>query len=220
MNIKERFRRWFKPRFAVLYPFGIFMFLFANCDDSSLKAGIWFMIAGELIRLWANGYAIKSEKLTVSGPYSIIRHPLYLGTLLITAGFIIFLKIYYLGLTLLAVMAIVYAGTIKKEEGMLAERFKEYADYRKRVPAFVPTIFPYRDGEKWSFSFKRLIQSQEYKPLLWLAVLVMLFYLKKEFFVEKKGIDAGNLRLIIAACSLGMIDIAGEIMKWRKRRQG
>jgi len=218
MNVKERLRRWFKLRFAILYPFGIFMILFANCDDKSLGSGIPFIIAGELIRLWANGYAIKSEKLTTSGPYAIVRHPLYLGTMLLAVGFIVLLRIYYVGPALLVVMAIVYAGTIRKEERMLEGKFKEYADYRKKVPAMVPTLFPYRGGEKWGFSFERLIRSQEYKPLLWIAALVIVFYLKGKFFVEKEALDSKKLWLMITAALLVMLDIAGEAVKYWKKK--
>lgn len=218
MNLKERFRRWFKLRFAIFYPFGIFMILFTNCDDKSFGFGIPFIIAGELIRLWANGYAIKSEKLTTSGPYAFVRHPLYLGTTLLAVGFIVLLKIYYVGPALLVVMAFVYYETIKKEEGMLEGKFKEYADYRKKVPTMIPTLFPYRGGEKWGFSFERLIRSQEYKPLLWIAVLVIVFYLKGKFFVEKEELDTKKLWLIITAVLLVMLDIAGEIVKWWKRK--
>jgi len=218
MNIKERFRRWFKLRFAILYPFGIFVILFANCDDRSFRFGIPFIIAGELIRVWANGYAIKSEKLTTSGPYALVRHPLYLGTALLAVGFIIFLKIYYAGLALLIVMALIYYKTIKKEEGMLEGRFKGYAGYRKRVPAMIPTVFPYRGGEKWGFSLERLMRSQEYKPLLWIAVLIIVFYLKEKFFVEKEALDSGKLGLMIAAVLLVMLDVAGEVVKLWKRK--
>lgn len=220
MNTRERFRRWFKLRFAILYPFGIFMILFANCDDKSLKLGIPFIIAGELIRLWANGYAIKSEKLTTSGPYAFVRHPLYLGTMLLAVGFIVLLKIYYVGSALLVVMAVVYAGTIRKEEKMLEGRFREYAVYRSKVPAIVPMAPPYRGGEKWGFSFERLIRSQEYKPLLWIAVLVIVFYLKGKFFVEKEALDSKKLRLMITAVLLVMLDITGEAVKYWKRRTG
>lgn len=219
-SFRERLRRWFKPRFAVLYPFGIFVAFFANCDDASLKLSIPFMIAGEAIRLWANGYAIKSEKLTTSGPYAFVRHPLYLGTVLLVVGFIIFLRVYYAGAAFLAVMAIIYAGTIRKEEGMLEGRFKEYADYRRKVPAMVPAAFPYRGGEKWGFSFERLIRSQEYKPLIWITVIIIAFYIKGKILLEKEDLDGANLGLVIAAALLIILDIAGEAVKYMKRRTG
>jgi len=218
MNLRERLKRWFKPRFAILYPFAIFLLLFANCDESSIKAGIWFIIAGEFIRLWANGYAIKSEKLTTSGPYAFVRHPLYLGTMLLAVGFIILFKIFYVGIALLVVMIFVYTKTIRKEEGMLEGRFGEYAEYKKKVPAIIPTIFRYRAGEKWGFSFERLIRSQEYKPLLWIGVIIIIFYLKGKFFVDKESLDTKKVWLIAVALLLVSIDIAGEIAKWSKRR--
>ncbi len=219
MDVKERLKRWFKPRFAVLYPFAVFMIIFANCDDRSLGFGIWFIAAGELIRLWANGYAIKTEKLTTSGPYAFVRHPLYLGTLLLVTGFIIFLRVYYIGAALLAVMVIVYARTIKEEECLLGRKFKEYAGYKKKVPALFPTVFPYKEGEKWSFSLERLVRSQEYKPVLWLGVIIIGFYLKGKLLAEKEPVDAGKIRLMAVAVLLIMADISGEIIKWFKRRK-
>jgi len=218
MNIRERLRRWSKPRFAIMYPFAIYVIIFGNCDDSSLKLGIPFIIAGELIRLWANCYAIKSEKLTTSGPYAFMRHPLYLGTILLAIGFILFLKIYYAGIVLLAAMAVVYYKTIKKEEGMLEAKFKEYADYKKKVPAILPTPFAYRAGEKWGFSLERLIRSQEYKPLLWGGALVIAFYLKSKLFVEREPFDSGKMALVIIAALFVTADIAGEVAKWLKRK--
>ena len=218
MDIRERFKRWFKLRFAVLYPFAAFFIIFANCDDRSLNYGIWFIVAGELIRVWANGYAVKTEKLTTSGPYAFVRHPLYLGTMLLVVGFIIFLNVYYIGAALLAVMAIVYSGTIKEEEELLGRKFKEYAAYKKRVPALFPTLFPYKEGEKWGFSFERFFRSQEYKPLLWIPVLLISFYLKEKFLLEKETVDPQKVWLMIAAVLLVALDIAGEAVKWYRRK--
>jgi len=96
LNIKERFKRWSKLRFAIIYPLGVFVVLFSNSDDRSIMTSIWFIVVGLLLRLWANGYAIKMDKLTTSGPYSFIRHPLYLGTMFLAIGFVIMLKIYYI----------------------------------------------------------------------------------------------------------------------------
>src|SRR5208282_1280274 len=92
MDITHRLQRSFKPRFAVIYPFGFFVLFFCSLNEASLRAGIGYIIAGALIRLWSNGYAIKNEKLTTSGPYAFVRNPLYLGTFLMAIGFVIVLK--------------------------------------------------------------------------------------------------------------------------------
>ena len=214
MKIKDRFKRWFKLRFAILYPFGTFLVFFANSDDRSIMVGIWLIIAGLLLRAWSNGYAIKLEKLTTSGPYAFVRHPLYLGTMLLAIGFIIMLKIYYIGVLFLFIMAAVYYQTIINEERMLEQKFKHlYVNYVKKVPIILPAISPYREGEKWPFSFKRLMKSKEYKLFIWVIVMVIAFHLKDEFLVEHERIDTRIIGFIIAAFSLGVVDLISELMK-------
>lgn len=222
MAIKDRFNRWFKLRFAIMYPFGIFVIIFANSDDKSIMTGIWFILAGLFIRLWANGYAIKMEKLTTSGPYAFVRHPLYLGTILLVIGFTIMLKIYYVGALFIIFGVFVYRRTIKKEEAMLEDKFKNvYLDYKKSVPAIIPTVFPYKKGEKWGFSFKRLIKNHEYKLLIWMIILVIVFHLKYEFVIEHENLDLRIWLFIISAFLLGMADVAGEFIKSAiKKRRG
>jgi len=218
MKIKQLFQRWFKLRFAIIYPFGIFVAIFANSDDDSMRTSLWWIIPGLLIRLWANGYAIKMEKLTTSGPYAFVRNPLYLGTMFIAIGFAVMLRTHYIGALFVAFMALTYYQTIKKEERMLEERFKEeYINYTKRVPAIIPTIFPYRSGEKWSFSFKRFLESKEYKTFLWIAIVVISFYLKEELLVEHEPVGSKILCFMGIALALGIVDLIGELIKLRKR---
>ena len=219
MNIYSRLQRSFKFRFAILYPFGTAAVIFAIPDDKSIRVGIWFIITGLFIRIWANGYAIKLEKLTTSGPYAFLRHPLYLGTMLLIVGFILTLKIHYIiGILSIIVIAAVYYSTIKKEEQMLEQKFKDaYINYKKKVPAIFPTIFPYREGEKWPFSLARLIKSQEYKLLLWIIILTIVFHLKHEFITEHETMDAKIWGLIITAFILGILDLTGEFIKWQRK---
>jgi protein-S-isoprenylcysteine O-methyltransferase Ste14 len=53
----------------------------------ALALGLLLIAGGEALRLWATGYLHKTESLTIVGPYAYLRHPLYLGTLLIASGF-------------------------------------------------------------------------------------------------------------------------------------
>ena len=46
-------------------------------------------MAGGLLRLWAAGYTRKSREVTRVGPDSLVRHPLYMGTLLAWLGFLV-----------------------------------------------------------------------------------------------------------------------------------
>ena len=210
----QLFQRWFKLRFAILYPFGIIVVLFAMPDDRSIWQGIGLIVAGLLTRVWANGYAIKMDRLTTSGPYAFIRHPLYAGTILIVAGFVILLKFYYAGIPFLVLLFLIYRSTAQKEERMLEEKFKDvYRDYRSSVPALFPRLTPFRKGEKWPFSFRRLLNSEEYKLFLWVLVLVIVFHLKHEFIGEREKPDAKIISLIILAFLLGISDLIADFIR-------
>src|SRR5208282_4816425 len=98
---------------------------------ASIRAGIGYVIAGLLIRLWSNGYAIKNDKLTTSGPYAFVRNPLYLGTFLIAIGFVIVLKSdpqyleWFAGGIFLLGLSLMYYHTINDEQGMLLTRYND-----------------------------------------------------------------------------------------------
>jgi protein-S-isoprenylcysteine O-methyltransferase Ste14 len=62
---------------------------FARPTPRSLAVGALLAGAGEALRLWATGHLVKSRRLTVSGPYRRLRHPLYAGSLLIGTGFLV-----------------------------------------------------------------------------------------------------------------------------------
>lgn len=94
-------------------------------------AGLAVAIPGALLRLWAAGHIEKGREITRSGPYRFVRHPLYLGSTLLAAGFVIasrspivlVLAAAYLGVTLMA--------AIRTEEATLDARFAgAYSDYR------------------------------------------------------------------------------------------
>ncbi|MFA7677750.1 MAG: isoprenylcysteine carboxylmethyltransferase family protein [Candidatus Omnitrophota bacterium] len=221
MRIKNRLKRWGKLRFFIFYPFGFFIIFSATPDDHSIMAGIWFIAAGLLIRLWANGYAIKLDKLTVCGPYAYLRHPLYFGTMLLALGFMIMLKIHYIGAFFLILLSLIYYRTIKKEEAMLKDKFGQvYSDYKKNVPAILPIkFFPYKKGEKWPFSLERLIKSQEYKLFLWVIVVVIIFHLKEELLVEREALDFKFWIFLGVSLLFISIDLGGEWIKYKRRKR-
>lgn len=217
-STKNLIKRWFKLRFAIIYPFGIFVALFSNPSDFSFRASLIFIAAGLLIRIWANGYAIKLDKLTVSGPYAYVRHPLYFGTMLIAVGFCIMLRTYWIGAGFIAVMTAVYYRTVQKEEQMLAGRHGNvYREYKKKVPAFFPTVIPYRKGERWPFSLERLNRSKEYKLFLWIIIIVIGFSIKKDLVVNQEAMDASKWLRIWCALGLALIDIGTEIHKYYRK---
>ena len=82
-------RKRLRPRLLVVYALAIAAVFLSRPTPLSLLLGPIPIAAGEALRLWATGYLHKNDALTIAGPYAYLRHPLYLGTLLIAAGFLI-----------------------------------------------------------------------------------------------------------------------------------
>jgi len=103
------------------------------------------------VRTWAAGYlcsdavhdaSLHTERLVVDGPYTYVRNPLYLGTLLMTVGLGFLAS--RLGLAILAGGAAVrILRLIGREEAGLAERQGEaFREYCRRVPRLLPALQP------------------------------------------------------------------------------
>ena len=79
-------------------------------------------------------------KLVTTGIYRYVRHPQYLGFLLITFG----MNVWWLTLIMLAlwpVVIVVYYRLAKTEEKDAEKTFgEEYLEYKRRVPGWIPRI--------------------------------------------------------------------------------
>jgi protein-S-isoprenylcysteine O-methyltransferase Ste14 len=88
---------------------------------------------------WKTNY---KGKLLTGGPYMIVRHPYYLGFLLLTTGLVVAMPIYET-IGLAALSWIVIIGQINKEEEELIKKYgKKYEEYREKVPKrLIPGIY-------------------------------------------------------------------------------
>lgn len=214
MSFQHRLQRTFKPRFAVIYPFALLTLFYGSCDEASLWAGTGFIAAGVLLRLWSNGYAIKNDKLTISGPYAYVRNPLYVGTFLMVLGFAIALKMGWMGLLFLLALGCIYFQTIRSEQELLTAKFGDaYLRYRVKVPPMWPALTPYTNGEKWPFNLQRLIFSKEHKVVLWTVIILVIFHLKTRLLIERGPMTQGTWALIILVLLLVALDVAYELNK-------
>lgn len=99
--------------------------------------GLLFVIAG-----WRSIY--HSEGIVIKGLYRFLRHPQYLGFLLITGGWLIHWPTIPT-MIMWPILLFLYYNLAKKEEKEMERRFGEkYKQYRQSVPMFIPTLHPYR----------------------------------------------------------------------------
>lgn len=79
-------------------------------------------------------------ELINSGPFKLIRHPMYLGKLMIVMGnFILSGSLWFLPVFLYLMLETI--STIDKEEKYLATSVGEYVDYQKRTNRILPFVF-------------------------------------------------------------------------------
>jgi protein-S-isoprenylcysteine O-methyltransferase Ste14 len=92
-------------------------------------------------RNWSGTVTLKeSHSLIATGPYRLVRHPIYSGLLLALLGtaLVIGERRGLFGLAL-AVFAFIYRSRV--EEARLRDTFPEYEEYRRRTKALVPFIY-------------------------------------------------------------------------------
>jgi hypothetical protein len=87
------------------------------------------------LRAYASGYVKKNRELTVTGPYAHTRNPLYLGSMLIAAGFAVALLSWPVALVLALGFAAIYVPVIASEERFLRATFPGFDDYCRRFRA-------------------------------------------------------------------------------------
>lgn len=104
-----------------------------------LAGGAALVVAGVLVRAWAAGHLRRDQPLTTSGPYAYVRHPLYLGSALILAGFAAAGARLWLAGVCAAYFLLLFVPVLFREEAERRALAPEgYAGYAPRVPALVP----------------------------------------------------------------------------------
>jgi protein-S-isoprenylcysteine O-methyltransferase Ste14 len=82
------------------------------------------------------------HKLVRSGPYALVRNPVYTSMLLVICAIGIVITGWKLFLAALAIFIIGTEIRVRTEEGLLASRFgEEFRTYKKNVPAYIPFLW-------------------------------------------------------------------------------
>lgn len=131
-----------------------------SLTDISFEAvGYTLLVAAAFVRLWCSLYiyGYKRKELVTLGPYSIVRNPLYLGSLLGAAGLGLASENLLFGALLLAFFVAYYPWVVLNEERELKETFGlEYEEYCSAVPRFVPSFSRFQEPDQYSIHPRRL----------------------------------------------------------------
>ena len=101
---------------------------------------LWFSFKGVAEVTLKVAETHRTEKIITTGIYSRVRHPQYLGALLAHIAISILLSALY-SLLLTAFLGIyIYLISWKEEKELINEFGKDYEEYKKKVPMFIPRI--------------------------------------------------------------------------------
>jgi protein-S-isoprenylcysteine O-methyltransferase Ste14 len=167
-------KRLARLRVPLGFACAILAFWLARPTPASLAVGAVIATAGELVRIWAAGHIEKGREITRSGPYRYVRHPLYLGSSLMAAGFVIAARSVVVGVLVAAYIVVTLVAAIRTEEASLDQKFAgQYSAYRSGTAAPVQR----------HFSLSRAVANREYRSITGLAVGMIFLYLRAKGIV-------------------------------------
>ena len=136
--------------------------------------GLAVLALGLFLRSWAAGMIHKNQVLARSGPYSLTRHPLYVGSLLGATGIFILLGDPVDLAVMWAVFLLLYLPKIRLEEATQAQLFgAEWEAYKADTAMFFPKRpGSIRPGGPWRAA--RWLDNQEYRALATSIAVVLL----------------------------------------------
>lgn len=196
----SRWERWKRVSRRIRVPLGFIaalLYLFELWRraprSSAIALSLALVLPGLWLRAYAAGYVKKNRELTVTGPYAHTRNPLYLGSMLIAAGFAVALMSWPMALVLAGGFALIYIPVIASEEQFLRSTFAGFDNYCRQVPRLIPRLTAARaerpqgvapnagqpdSGSKLGFSFQLYLKHREYNAaigatLLYLSLLFL-----------------------------------------------
>jgi protein-S-isoprenylcysteine O-methyltransferase Ste14 len=115
---------------AVFYFCGVGLYLWGLGTMRS-QFGVSSLLGAELY---------KEHKLVTSGPFGLVRHPLYVGVILTAIGALLIFRTW--AMVLFTPMSLVVIGRAGREEKLLAEEFgEEWKAYVSKVPMWIPRLW-------------------------------------------------------------------------------
>ena len=177
-------------RFLPLYLAGLAILVFFPPEPHVLARVLPVIGVGAILRGWGAGHLVKNHELTVTGPYAHLRHPLYLGTILIATGFALAVTGWVSLLALVALwpwFALRYFPRKERSESRRLEELygERFERYRAAVPALWPRLRAWSDTEgvgdaaparRWALD--RYSDNNELGTLLAVCVGILVFWLR------------------------------------------
>jgi protein-S-isoprenylcysteine O-methyltransferase Ste14 len=190
-----KFGEWlFRWRTAIPLPFALTLLLLrvgeAPFSWTLVGAGAVLTGGGEAIRLAAVHHigvisrtrSTRLGPLITSGPFAIVRNPLYLGNVLLWTGFAVTARLVWAAPVVAALLLLEYHFIVGWEEALLEARYgASYREYAGTVPRWLPSLrnatAPHPARERAAYSWRETFFSER-GTLIAIAAGYVLLWLK------------------------------------------
>jgi protein-S-isoprenylcysteine O-methyltransferase Ste14 len=193
-------RRSWLPVFLIVA--GILMMYLSNRQallfdmrDELIFLGV--SLFGQLIRILTVGFTPKNtsgrntvngqvaDELNVTGIYSLLRHPLYLGNFFMWLGPVLFLRSLVVTFVFVLIYWLYYERIMFAEEQFLRRKFGDvYDKWSEKVSSFIPYSFNYI-RPKLPFSVKNVLK-REYNSFVNIFIIFTVLDLFRNYFLSER----------------------------------
>lgn len=168
---RERFRQFLGIAFVILVSTA------GEPKKMLFATGGGLVVLGIAVRLWASGHIKKNKVLATDGPYTYVRHPLYVGNITLGFGFALASGLWWSLPLLVGILVAFYPHAICREDERLHRMFnKEWEQWRKGTRALIPRLISYQFTQRGNWSFRQSLR-QNGEPIIALFLLFWLHFL-------------------------------------------
>lgn len=181
ISLEEKLRRkitWYRVPLMMVATLGVVALLH---DVRAFWYGVPVALLGELLQVWAASQLHKDKLFTISGPYSHVRNPMYIGRFILGLGILIMTWNPYLIVGYVVLFAAYAHMRVNREERRLSEIFKpNYQHYCSEIRRWLPRIKPYSRSEDRRAKWSQVCANHEQLNLIGLIVVLAAIYLRIE----------------------------------------
>jgi len=146
------------------------------------------VLCGSALRFWAVRHIgsqartrrPKVDRLVTTGPYVLMRNPLYLGNLMIGLGACVLSELLWMIPVFLVLFVFHYGSIVAWEQDVLRQRFGvTYGEYLMHTPALIPRLSNFRYAlAKPALNIREALH-RERDTLIGVAIMLMAFFVKE-----------------------------------------
>lgn len=148
---------------------------FAAPGAQRAALGLVIAGAGQMWRIYAAGVIQKNERLATTGAYSLVRHPLYLGNVLILGGFTLACGQWAVIALVTGFFVFYYPAAIRYEDAKLEDIFGEdWRAWSRETPAMFPGRLRWRTAAESAWNARQsLLRNGELPISLFMVVCAL-----------------------------------------------